>query len=96
LVGEQAGINHHVNENDNKNRFRVHPSGTDDMAPEDRAGPKPTGNPDPSATATKGETSPTVADLRPTDQPMEVLIAGILLLGSISLFIAWGLSNAYQ
>jgi len=27
---------------------------------------------------------------------MEVLIAGILLLGSISLFIAWGLSNAYQ
>jgi hypothetical protein len=27
---------------------------------------------------------------------MEVLIAGILLIGSISLFIAWGLANAYQ
>jgi len=27
---------------------------------------------------------------------MKVLIAGILLIGSISLFIAWGLANAYQ
>jgi len=27
---------------------------------------------------------------------MKVLIAGILLMGSISLFIAWGLANAYQ
>ncbi len=29
------------------------------------------------------------------DNPMLVLISGILLLGGISLFISWGLSNAY-
>ena len=29
------------------------------------------------------------------DNPMLVLVSGILLLGGISLFISWGLSNAY-
>jgi hypothetical protein len=53
-------------------------------------------NPDTTPTATMGQKSPSVADLRPGDQAMEVLIAGILLIGSISLFIAWGLANAYQ
>lgn len=30
-----------------------------------------------------------------TDNPLLVLTSGILLLGAISLFIAWGLSHAY-
>ncbi|MEY4298442.1 MAG: hypothetical protein RLZZ423_1621 [Cyanobacteriota bacterium] len=30
-----------------------------------------------------------------SDSPMLVLISGILLLGAIAAFIAWGLANAY-
>ena len=30
-----------------------------------------------------------------TDNPMLVLISGILLLGGIGLFIGWGLTHAY-
>ena len=37
---------------------------------------------------------PAMASDQP-DNPMLVLISGILLLGGISLFISWGLSNAY-
>jgi hypothetical protein len=37
---------------------------------------------------------PTMAPDQP-DNPMLVLVSGILLLGAISLFISWGLSNAY-
>jgi|Wag4MinimDraft_6_1082665.scaffolds.fasta_scaffold14817_2 hypothetical protein len=29
------------------------------------------------------------------DNPMVVLVSGILLLGGIALFISWGLSHAY-
>jgi hypothetical protein len=29
------------------------------------------------------------------DQPMVVLISGILLIGGIALFIGWGLTHAY-
>jgi hypothetical protein len=54
------------------------------------------GNPEATPIAAKGQTGPTVIDHRPSDQPMKVLIAGILLMGSISLFIAWVLANAYQ
>jgi hypothetical protein len=54
------------------------------------------GNREPTPIAAKGQTDPTVIDHRPSDQPMKVLIAGILLIGSVSLFIAWGLANAYQ
>lgn len=32
----------------------------------------------------------------PSDNPMLILVAGILLLGGISLFILWGLSHAYS
>ena len=66
------------------------------MASKETAGPKPLANPDATPTAITGQKSPSVPDLRPGDQAMEVLIAGILLIGSISLFIAWGLANAYQ
>ena len=30
-----------------------------------------------------------------SDSPMKVLVWGILLLGSIGVFIVWGLTNAY-
>ncbi|EAU74450.1 hypothetical protein RS9916_33122 [Synechococcus sp. RS9916] len=30
-----------------------------------------------------------------SDSPMKVLIWGVLLLGSIGVFIVWGLTNAY-
>lgn len=30
-----------------------------------------------------------------TDNPMLVLVSGILLLGGIAVFIGWGLTNAY-
>lgn len=66
------------------------------MASEETVGPAPMGKREPTPTAAKGQTGPTVIDHRPSDQPMKVLIAGILLIGSISLFIAWGLANAYQ
>lgn len=66
------------------------------MASEETVGPRPMGNREPTPIAAKGQTDPTVIDHRPSDQPMKVLIAGILLIGSVSLFIAWGLANAYQ
>jgi len=54
------------------------------------------GNPEATPTPAQEQSGPAVIDHRPSDQPMKVLIAGILLMGSISLFIAWGLANAYQ
>lgn len=46
---------------------------------------------------------PTIAGAAPlppmepggSDRPMLVLVSGMLLLGGIALFIAWGLSHAY-
>jgi hypothetical protein len=35
------------------------------------------------------------SDQNGNDNPMVVLISGILLLGGIAVFISWGLSHAY-
>ncbi len=38
---------------------------------------------------------PTRIESSATDNPMLVLVSGILLLGGIALFIGWGLTHAY-
>ena len=39
--------------------------------------------------------APAPLDATGGDNPMGVLISGILLLGAIALFIGWGLTHAY-
>ena len=36
------------------------------------------------------------SDPDPSDNPMLILVSGILLLGGISLLILWGLDHAYS
>jgi hypothetical protein len=43
----------------------------------------------------EGTTGRPGEEAAPTDNPMVVLISGILLLGGIGLFIGWGLTHAY-
>jgi hypothetical protein len=38
---------------------------------------------------------PTRPESSASDNPMLVLVSGILLLGGIALFIGWGLTHAY-
>jgi len=38
---------------------------------------------------------PTRPDPGASDNPMLVLVSGILLLGGIAMFIGWGLTHAY-
>ncbi len=40
--------------------------------------------------------APAPLDATGGDNPMGVLISGILLLGAIALFIGWGLTHAYS
>ena len=40
--------------------------------------------------------APTPLDATGGENPMGVLISGILLLGAIALFIGWGLTHAYS
>ncbi len=40
--------------------------------------------------------APASLDATGGDNPMGVLISGILLLGAIALFIGWGLTHAYS
>jgi hypothetical protein len=40
--------------------------------------------------------APAPLDSTEGDNPMGVLISGILLLGAIALFIGWGLTHAYS
>jgi hypothetical protein len=40
--------------------------------------------------------APAPLDARGGDNPMGVLISGVLLLGAIALFIGWGLTHAYS
>lgn len=43
----------------------------------------------------EGETGRQGEEPGRTDNPMRVLVSGILLLGGIGLFIGWGLTHAY-
>jgi hypothetical protein len=43
----------------------------------------------------EGETGRPGEEPGRTDNPMLVLVSGILLLGGIGLFIGWGLTHAY-
>ena len=52
----------------------------------------------PGATVTRSYGSapgPTSVDATGDENPMGVLISGILLLGGIAVFIGWGLTHAY-
>jgi hypothetical protein len=63
--------------------------------------PSPMANdPDHSGASQSGASTPVgrpaaSPELGSSDNPMVVLISGILLLGGIAAFISWGLSHAY-
>jgi hypothetical protein len=50
----------------------------------------------PGSTVAPSYGPPPAPDATGGDNPMGVLISGILLLGAIALFIGWGLTHAYS
>jgi hypothetical protein len=63
----------------------------DPQTPERDSGDQPSGV----GQSSVGQTASRRAEPLPADNPMGLLVSGILLLGGISALIGWGLGHAY-